>query len=300
MEFFISMKNNILIFSLLQFQYLFFAQENIADFKTEKHLLIFINGYRGPKHNKLGVDTLMHTKDPTGYWYKYDDTIINRFKPIQTLYFNAHHPLKTSVHKTKFNIAKSYFLSRFCWISKKSKWVLRNKYNPVGFKTRVLVGISGGKQVLQYLKNNSIDTTVKINIVSHSMGYAFSLGLISTLKSKVNFGKMLAISPESGGYQGTDWNLFDEVWQYGCRMGDKESDVIFFQDGIAPQQAIFGIENIKSTRGGRIYPPSIWQKKNKGFNRSHHLIWFEWFYLIKDGDRGYFKPGKTENSTFDK
>ena len=299
-EYFINMKNSILLFIFLQLQPFIFAQEKSNDSLKQNRILIFVNGYRGPKHNKCPLDTNMYTKDPTGYWYKYDDTIINRFNPIHTLYFNAHHPLITSVHKTKFNVATSYVFSRFCWISKKSKWVLNNNYNPKGFETRFLNGNSSGKKVLEYLKNNSIDSSVEIDIISHSMGYAFSLGIISCLEGKVNFGKMLAISPESAGYKGADWSLFDEVWQYGCNMGEKESDVIFFQDGIAPQQALLGLENLSRDKGGRIYPPSTWPKKFKGFNRSHNLRWFDWFHTIKDGDRGYFKPGKPENSNFKK
>jgi hypothetical protein len=53
-------------------------------------------------------------------------------------------------------------------------------------------------------------------------------------------------------------------------------------------------------KGGRIYPPATWPKKNKGFNRSHHLKWFQWFYNIKEEDRGFFGPNISINSTFEK
>ena len=299
-EFFINMKNSFFIFFLLGYSLFSITQENIISIISEKNILIFINGYRGPKFNKLAVDNTMYTKDPTGYWYKYDDTIINRFKPIQTLYFSAHHPISSSVHKTKFNVAKSYLFSRFCWISKKSRWVLNNNYNPEGFELRFSNGQIAGKNVLDYLEKNFLDSTIKVHIISHSMGYAYSLGLITQIKDRVKFGKMLAISPESAGFKGTDWNLFDEVWQYGCNMGEKDSDVIFYQDGITPQQTLKGLEKVSINKGGRIYPPSTWPKKNKGFNRSHNLRWFDWFYTIKEGDRGFFKPDITENSTFKK
>jgi hypothetical protein len=298
--FFISMKNSFFVLFLIGLPLFSIAQENFITKTSEKHVLIFINGYRGPKFNKLAVDNTLYTKDPTGYWYKYDDTIINRFKPIQTLYFSAHHPISSSVHKTKFNIATSYLFSRFCWISKKSRWVLRNKFNSEGFELRFSNGIIAGQNVIDYLEKNFLDSTIKVHIISHSMGYAYSLGLVSQIKTKVKFGKMLAISPESGGFQGADWNLFDEVWQYGCKMGEKESDVIFYQDGIAPQQTLKGLEKVSINKGGRIYPPTSWPKKNKGFNKSHHLKWFQWFYNIKEEDRGFFGPNISINSTFEK
>ena len=299
-EFFISMKNSFFVLLLIGIPLFSLAQENFVAKTSEKQILIFINGYRGPKFNKLEVDSTMYTKDPTGYWYKYDDTITNRFKPIQTLYFSAHHPISSSVHKTKFNLATSYIFSRFCWISKKSRWVLKNNYNPEGFELRFSNGIIAGQKVLDYIEKNFLDSTIKVHIISHSMGYAYSLGLVSQIKTKVKFGKMLAISPESGGFQGADWNLFDEVWQYGCNMGEKESDVIFYQDGIAPQQTLKGLEKVSINKGGRIYPPTSWPKKNKGFNRSHHLKWFQWFYNIKEEDRGFFGPNISINSTFEK
>ena len=298
--FFISMKNSFLVLFLIGIPLFSLAQENFVAKTSEKHILIFINGYRGPKFNKLEVDNTMYPKDPTGYWYKYDDTIVNRFKPIQTLYFSAHHPISSSVHKTKLNLATSYIFSRFCWISKKSRWVLNNNYNPEGFELRFSNGIIAGQNVIDYLEKNFFDSTIKVHIISHSMGYAYSLGLVSQLKNKVKFGKMLAISPESGGFQGANWDLFDEVWQYGCNMGEKDSDVIFYQDGIAPQQTLKGLEEVPINKGGRIYPPTLWSKKNKGFNRSHHLQWFQWFYNIKVEDRGFFGPNISINSIFEK
>lgn len=67
----------------------------------------------------------------------------------------------------------------------------------------------------------------------------------------------------------------------------KESDVVFYQDGIAPQQTLKGLEEVSINKGGRIYPPATWPKKNKGFNRSHHLQWFQWFYNIKRKTVGF-------------
>jgi hypothetical protein len=64
-------------------------------------------------------------------------------------------------------------------------------------------------------------------------------------------------------------------------MGEKESDVIFYQDGIAPQQTLKGLEEVSIIKVVEFIPPTSWPKKNKGFNRSHHLQWFQWFYTLK-------------------
>jgi hypothetical protein len=134
------------------------------------------------------------------------------------------------------------------------------------------------------LKNKEI----KVEYVTHSMGYAYGLGLLEVIKPHVKLGKMLAIAPESGGYKGYDWNEFEEVWQYGSNYGEPDADVIYYQDGIAVQMPIKGIDKLDKNKGGRIFIPKNWPKSQKGFLRSHHLNWFQWFYTIKPTDKGYF------------
>jgi hypothetical protein len=260
---------------------------------TTQRFLIFINGNRGPKANHETTDNRLHEKDPTGYWYAIDDTILKRFPGVKPLYFDGHHPVSSSQHRTELNFAKSYFLSRFCWVSKRSRWVLNKRPNPEGFQLRVNHGQIAGENLINYLNNKGIPLDkVKIDIVSHSMGYAYSLGMFDALKSKISFGKLLILSPENASAQGRDWNYFEEVWQYGSRADDQESDAICYQDGIAPQVAIPGIENVPFSKGGRIYIPSSWPKSKKGFIKSHHLLYYQWFHEIKPGDRGYFELSK--------
>lgn len=252
--------------------------------------LLFINGNRGPKANHETTDNRLHLKDPSGYWYTIDDSIAKRFPGTTSLYFDGHHPASTSQHRTEFNFAKAYFFSRFCWISKRSRWVFNKKPNPEGFQLRVEHGQIAGENVLRYLTEKGIPLNqVKIDFVCHSMGYAYALGMFDALKTKVNFGKFLILSPENASAQGRDWSNFEEVWQYGARADDAESDAICYQDGIAPQVAVPGIETLAPTKGGRIYIPASWPKSKKGFIKSHHLLYYQWFYEIKPGDRGYFK-----------
>jgi len=260
---------------------------------TLHRYLIFINGNRGPKAKHETTDNRLHEKDPTGYWYALDDSISKRFPGVTPLYFDGHHPVNTSQHRTEFNFAKSYFLSHFCWISKRSRWVLNKKPNPTGFQLRVDHGQIAGENLLNYLAQKGIPLDqVKIDIVCHSMGYAYALGIFDALKSKVEFGKFLILSPENASAQGRNWTYFDEVWQYGARADDKESDVIHYQDGIAPQVAVPGIAMLDPSIGGRIYIPAHWPKSKKGFVKSHHLTYYQWFYEIKPGDRGYFQLGE--------
>jgi hypothetical protein len=47
------MKNSFFVLLLIGIPLFSIAQENFGDKPNEKHILIFINGYRGPKFNKL-------------------------------------------------------------------------------------------------------------------------------------------------------------------------------------------------------------------------------------------------------
>ncbi|MFZ9586163.1 MAG: hypothetical protein ACO29U_01070 [Crocinitomicaceae bacterium] len=258
--------------------------------ETHTRYLVFINGNRGPKANHETTDNRLHEKDPTGYWYSIDDTIIKRFPGVTALYFDGHHPVSSSQHRTNVNFAKAYFFSRFCFISKRSRWVFNKKPNPEGFQLRVVNGQIAGENLINYLKEKGIPLNqVKIDFVCHSMGYAYALGMFDALKSNVSFGKLLILSPEHASAQARDWQYFEEVWQYGARADDKESDAICYQDGIAPQVAVPGIDSLDPSKGGRVYIPSDWPKKKKGFIKSHHLFYYQWFHEIKPGDRGYFK-----------
>ena len=257
---------------------------------NNQRFIVFVNGNRGAKFNKVTTDNALHLKDPTGYWYNYDDTIISRFQPIQAIYFDGHHPVSTSMHRTNARFLKAYFFSRFCWFSRKSRWVLNSKFNEAGFQIRVENGKIAGQNLLAYLRQNQLlENQITVDFVNHSMGYAYTLGILEVIQPYIKLGKFLAIAPESGGLQGTDWNQFEEVWQYGSNMGTPKGDVIYYQDGIAPQTPLKGLEKLDALKGGRVFIPKEWKKRNKGFLKSHHLNWFQWFFLIKPIDRGYFK-----------
>jgi len=256
-------------------------------FAMSQEYLIFINGYRGPKHDAELPTNQLHFKDPTGYWYKLDDSIQKRFTDTKAIYFDAHHPLSTSSQLKFSKAVRSYVCSRFCWIRKNSRWVLNKTINEKGFQERVENGRLAGIALRNELQGKG---PCKVHFVCHSMGYAYMLGMIDELTGYVDFGKALILSPEGASAQGRDWSLFKEVWQYGARADDSQSNAIFLQDGIAPQSAVKGIEQLPAqTKGGRIYIPSKYPKRKLGFIKSHHLAYYDWFYWIKPEDEGYFR-----------
>ena len=286
------MGNKLLFLFLLFLSIQGMSQTEIDLGKTSNNqrFIVFVNGNRGAKFNKVTTDNALHLKDPTGYWYNYDDTIISRFQPVQAIYFDGHHPVSTSMHLTNARFLKAYFFSRFCWFSKKSRWVLNTKFNEIGFKVRMENGKIAGQNLLAYFRQNQLlEKKFTVDFVNHSMGYAYTLGILEVIQPYIKLGKFLAIAPESGSLQGTDWNQFEEVWQYGSNMDLPKGDVIYYQDGIAPQTPLKGLEKLDALKGGRVFIPKEWGKRNKGFLKSHHLNWFQWFFLIKPADRGYFK-----------
>ncbi|MFM7725322.1 MAG: hypothetical protein ACKO7B_01350, partial [Flavobacteriales bacterium] len=155
--------------------------------------------------------------------------------------------------------------------------------NEEGFQMRYENGKRCGERFLgDYVYSYMPDT---LDVVCHSMGYAYALGFLEVVKQQVVLGKILIMAPESPGVRGMDWNGFQEVWQYGSDRFEEDALVTCRQDGIAPQCAVSGIEKLEPGKGGRLFIP---KGAKLGFIRSHHLSYWEWFYWIKKGDRGWF------------
>lgn len=252
----------------------------------QQRIVLFANGYLGPKQNKETTQNKISTTAP-GYWYAYDDTILKRFQPASALYISGHHPLLTSSHSKKFKVSMSWILTRFCIFPSKRGFGLNTKPNYEGFDLRMKNGKICGENYLALKKNSAINTIGKdtLDIVCHSMGYAYILGFLSAVDTSVVLGKVLIISPESAQIKGYDWNKFQEVWQYGSNLGEKHADFICLQDGIAPQAKVKNLENLDKGKGGRVFVPKT---AKRGFIKSHHLLWFDWFYEIQPNDYGYF------------
>ena len=248
--------------------------------------MLFVNGYLGYKYDRIQTDNAITTKRKS-YWYAYDDSIIARFQPVLPLYASGHHSLSTSTHRNISRVVGSYLISRCIPFRSKKGIFLNTRSNTQGFLTRFDSGRLCGQNFLTFVTDSLNHTTHKdtLDIVCHSMGYAYALGILSVVDSSVVLGKMLIISPEMACYRGYEWNKFEEVWQYGSNLGESKADVVCLQDGIAPQCMVNGLDSLEHTKGGRIFVP---KHARRGFNRSHHLSYFEWFYDLHNGDRGYF------------
>lgn len=134
--------------------------------------------------------------------------------------------------------------------------------------------------------------TGKIDIVAHSMGYAYAQGMIDELKthlsSTTTFGRFYILAPENACSATTfNKNLFDEVWQYGS--DEREMSVNPWQlDGIAPQCAVPGLDwsPATGTKYGRIPIPKA--DPNRNFLGAHYGASYEWiFTTINSGESGY-------------
>lgn len=256
-----------------------------------QRVLVFANGYRGPKTNKDETDHLVTNKDRYHYWFKLDNQFIERLMPAESYYIDGSMSVKTSNHKSMVNFALSFFRSTFILRKKRAKKhfeTLNTHSNLEGFQLRKDKGRIAGKAFLTALCNSPACQNTKdtVDIVCHSMGYAYTLGFIEEIKEKVVFGKIYIIAPENACADGADWSIFQEVWQYGSNLDQENPDPIWQQDGIAPQCQVKGLEILPAQKGGRVFIPIDWPRKN--FIESHMPYNFDWiFERINKGEKGY-------------
>lgn len=254
-----------------------------------QRILIFSNGYRGPNRNNDNSDNLVTSNDRSGYWLGLDKAFKKRLAPDESFYIDGHESIRTSSHKSMVNFGISIAAVKiFC--KKDFYTILNSKPNVKGFKERREEGKVAGKAFLIAKCNalNCIETIDTIDIVCHSMGYSYVLGLIDELQGKVIFGKMYIIAPESASVGGADWSMFEEVWQYGANLDQPNPDAVWKQDGIAPQSQVFGLEKVPTDKGGRVFFPDYWPIKN--FIDSHMLYNYMWIFdNIQRGEKGYIQ-----------
>lgn len=249
-----------------------------------KRVLLFVNGYRGYEREENESDNLVTSKDRYHYWYKLDDRFIDSLKPTESCYLDGSLSVKTSNHRNTIRFVKSFYLSNH-FVNRKDSLKRYHRLNvdpnPKGFYYRKEKGRIGGKALLLKLHQNQKDT---VDIVCHSMGYAYALGMIEVLKDHVIFGNMYILSPENGCQDGADWSQFQQAWQYGSNLDQPNPDPIWEQDGIAPQCEVKGM--IYDSKHGRAFIPKTWPKKN--FVDSHMPYNYDWiFERINKGDAGY-------------
>lgn len=263
-----------------------FPTEKDSNSVEAKRILIFINGYRHYKDEGNQTDNLVTTKDRYHYWYKLDDRFIDTLKPTEYYYLDASMSVKTSNHRSFFRFAKSWYLSNHFINRKKGGGKfnrLNQKPNEAGFNYRREQGRIGGNSLAQNLHSSLKDT---LDIVCHSMGYAYALGIFDVLSEKVVLGNMYILSAENAAQDGVDWSKFLQVWQYGSNLDQPNPDPVWEQDGIAPQCQVKGL--FFDLNHGRAFMPKGWPKKN--FIDSHMPYNYDWiFERIKKGESGYIR-----------
>ena len=241
-----------------------------------QRILVFSNGYRGVTKNWDPTDNLITSFDRYWYWQSFDDTILARFKPDEKWYINGSMGVSTSTHRSMGGFGISYLAAKcFPW-TKKSKILLNQKENVMGFEKRKEEGRIAGKAFIQQRNtlpsaNNPKDT---LDIVCHSMGYAYALGFIEEVKSYVVFGRFVLISPEGACTDNPDWTLFKSAWQYGSAFND--GSPVKEQDGVAPQCLAKGLDRCDPCCFGKINTPKDWPLK--GFRDSHEMPQIKWIF----------------------
>ncbi|MGZ3863674.1 MAG: fibronectin type III domain-containing protein [Bacteroidia bacterium] len=295
-----------------------------------KNLLVFVNGYRpnapslveNPKPND-GVTTT----DVNGYWRGIDAMFINRIGTRNVVYSDGHHSVSTSNHRsqTEFlknllqwkcaasistsmalasysNLLVSIPLTLACnqYYHNVANFKLHTTKNTDGFNTRRTSGLNAGNDLVAKINNGTIvfdKSKDTIDIVCHSMGYAYALGIIDAIKAspvKIKLGRFYCLAPENACSGGTDFSIFEEVWQYGSNEApvSQGGDLIWEQDGVAPQCAIPDITNkskFPNTKHDRVYIP---QSVNpKAYLDCHYIDNYFWIFSEqKVGMKGYVKP----------
>ena len=138
--------------------------------------------------------------------------------------------------------------------------------------------------------------TGKIDIVAHSFGFAYSLGMTSFLREKIEvdanghrFGRYYILAPENGcsapKFELTD---FEEVWQYGTvEPGQPNPHKTYENDGVAPQCAVTGLDWVNPIYG-RVRFGGL--QKHLNFVDAHLGEHYGWVInRLFDGNRGYVK-----------
>ena len=248
----------------------------------------------------------LFTEDRYNYWHpwmKIDDLFKSRINPSETYYADGHHSVATSNHRSiiNFTTASQTYPKRCtdknhhtCYqtealglsifgsekISTYKK--LATKSNRKGFKIRVNSGRIAGRNLIQMLNelpNKSENDT--LYIVAHSMGFAYTQGIVKELRGRIQLGGYYIIAPENAKAGKVVSSKWQEIWQYGSNLGEKYQDAPCLQDGVAPQSKPEGLP-----QSHRLFIPET-RYKTKGFFDSHFIGWYTWILDIPKGEKGY-------------
>lgn len=280
----------------------------------KKRILLFVNGYRPTSNGssfeatfdsirKKGLEhpnsvNLIYEYDRYNYWEPWNE-INKRFEakinPGETFYADGHFSVTTSNHRSLVDFTSlSQTYPQRCknpknHVCREIEGELTYKMfnlrsNKAGFEERRRNGRIAGRnlyQMLNEIPNKSKDDT--LYIVAHSMGYAYSLGIIDELRGKINFGGFYIIAPENAEAGQIKIGEWKEIWQYGSDFDENKFKSPCLLDGIAPQTKVKGLSNSK-----RAYIPDDLYKK-KGFFDSHFIGYYTWIFDLSKGETGYIR-----------
>jgi hypothetical protein len=174
---------------------------------------------------------------------------------------------------------------------------LSTSSNISGFEYRVRNGEFAFETLIPKLmkakKPANSKITYHVDIVAHSMGFAYAQGIINAFKkssviNQIKWRGYYIIAPENanaGTVVPEDW---EQVWHYGSDLGRTdgiEADKLWDQDGVAPQ---FGIKGLPDAL--RTYIPKD-KTIPKGFTESHSIGNYGWIFNIENPQtQGYVTP----------
>lgn len=279
-----------------------------------KNMILFVNGYRMIGLEIPGIITTdipnsqnkVFGGDVFGYWSGIDAKFMKRIGTKNAIYADGHHDITTSNHNVEESIAKSKasFTGNMTMLNASNAaniipttqnrdLLFHTKKNTIGFNTRKQNGMNAAGDLIQKIIGGTIvfnKLTDTLDIVAHSMGYAYAVGMVEALKAAgFKFGRFYIIAPENACSGGLDWEIFTEVWQYGSNLDQTSPDPVNKQDGVAPQCEVVNITNTYvKTKTGRIFiPPTV---DTKGFVGSHSIGNYGWIFSKTPQEKGYVKP----------
>jgi len=279
-----------------------------------KNTVVFVNGYRFKTSLTLDEyedsDNTIRTSAIDNYWEGIDYLFMKRLLPKSVWYADGHHSISTSNHEKMSIFSKSMAgsscakggginilagINAISTVSCASCYhnnscvTLSLTANAGGFTKRRNKGKVAARDLITELKKTKFSkATEKIDIVAHSMGYAYSLGMIDELKAQgYKIGRFYILAPEnaeSGGV--SNWSDFEQVWQYGSNEKSLK-DKKWLQDGVAPQKGALGLPE-----GNRAYIPEDGNVP-QGFLDSHSIENYKWIFNLPKhttNDNGYVTP----------
>jgi hypothetical protein len=246
--------------------------------------------------------------DRYDYWKPWNEINLlfqKRFNASEAYYADGHFSVSTSNFRSLLNFTtisqnypkrcknpkkhichntKNTSYKKILFAESRTTDQLKMSANKDGFKLRKRKGKIAGRnliQVLNEIPNHSKNDT--LFLVAHSMGYAYSLGMIEELRGKVNFGSFIIIAPENAKSGKVNMSEWQEIWQYGSNFNQHNSDAPCLQDGVAPQSKAGGL-----SVNQRVYiPENLYSKK--GFFDSHFVGYYTWIFNVPEQERGYIK-----------